>query len=236
MKKQKQSYESVILASEVPLQKIAANMDVVAEFDNGYDEVTNEIINYVQQVPVLTEKLSQRDQQIAEYEEQLGGLASEQSELKQQMEAQAKIREQFDAIEKIFSKDEAYVLREGNDIIMRLIGLNFASGKSTIEPQYFSLLTKVQNAINTFPGSRIVIEGHTDSYGGDELNLRLSQERSDAVRQYLLANLRNISPSQIESVGYGENKPIANNETVEGRTKNRRIDIVIKPQMLGVME
>ena len=70
----------------------------------------------------------------------------------------------------------------------------------------------------------------------DAANMQLSQERSNAVRQYLLANLRNISPTQLEAVGYGESRPIANNETVEGRTRNRRIDIVIQPQLLGFAE
>jgi outer membrane protein OmpA-like peptidoglycan-associated protein len=92
-------------------------------------------------------------------------------------------------------------------------------------------LSKVQNAINIFPGSEITVEGHTDSFGGDEVNLRLSQERAEAVRQYLLANMRNLSADQVKAVGYGESKPIANNETAEGRAKNRRIDIVITPKL-----
>ena len=64
--------------------------------------------------------------------------------------------------------------------------------------------------------------------------MQLSQDRADAVRQYLLANMRNITPTQISSVGYGESKPIANNETKEGRKKNRRIDIVIHPNLTNI--
>lgn len=237
MKKQKQTSEDLILASEVPLQKIAATMDVLADFDAGYDKPTTQIINYIQTYQDSVAKLSQtvtdQDQQIAQYQKQLGGLTAEQSGLKKQMEAQAKVRAQFQTVEKMFPKEEARVIREENDVIIRLVGLNFASGKSTIEPQYFSLLTKVQNAINTFPGSKVTVEGHTDSYGSDATNLRLSEERANAVRQYLLANMRNLDPSMVEAVGYGESQPIANNETAEGRMKNRRIDIVIHPQMEG---
>jgi outer membrane protein OmpA-like peptidoglycan-associated protein len=77
------------------------------------------------------------------------------------------------------------------------------------------------------------VEGHTDSYGSDASNLNLSQERADAVKAYLLANM-SMDPSRIEAIGYGESKPIANNETAEGRAKNRRIEIVIHPISLGM--
>jgi outer membrane protein OmpA-like peptidoglycan-associated protein len=60
-------------------------------------------------------------------------------------------------------------------------GFGFDVGKSNIKPEYFSMLTKLQNAIGIFPGSKVVVEGYTDSFGGDASNLKLSQERSDAV-------------------------------------------------------
>jgi outer membrane protein OmpA-like peptidoglycan-associated protein len=106
----------------------------------------------------------------------------------------------------------------------------FATGSSQIETEYFALLRKVQDAIRVFPGSSIVVEGHTDSFGSDETNLTLSQQRAEAVRAYLLANMRDLPPDDIEPVGLGESRPVANNETVEGRAKNRRIDVVIRPK------
>jgi len=87
----------------------------------------------------------------------------------------------------------------------------------------------VQDAIRVFPQSQIRIEGHTDSHGTDSTNLSLSQERAEAVRQYLLANM-NLSAGAVEAIGFGEKAPIANNETADGRAKNRRIDVVIVPQ------
>ncbi len=243
--KRKVSDEEVFLNAELPLQRIASEMDVLAEFDEGIDKATDKLVAKIQSYQDSLSHLSQLsadlnqqntdlNARIEELEAQLGTFAQQQSELQKKMEVQKKIREQFQQVEKMFSREEARVLREGSDVIIRLVGLNFASGKSVIEPRYFSLLTKVQNAIGTFPGSHIVIEGHTDSFGSDQLNLNLSQERSAAVRQYLLANMRNLSAEQIESVGYGESQPIANNETAEGRTKNRRIDIVIRPELLGM--
>ena len=117
---------------------------------------------------------------------------------------------------------------DGENVIIRLYGLTFPIGKSTIEPQYFSLLTKVQNAFSEFPDCKVIIEGHTDSQGSDIANQRLASERAEAVKQYILANT-NIPSARIQAIGYGESRPIASNETQEGRAKNRRIDVVIQP-------
>ncbi len=242
MKKDKQSLEQLLLESEEPLRRIAATLDIVAEFDQGYEKPTATVVNTIQslleKVQSLSQDLADRDRQIsdlqariAELEAQLGTVAQEQSELQKRMEAQERIREQFASIEKMFDREEARVLRQGDDVIIRLVGLNFDVGQAVIKPEYFSLLTKVQQAINTFPGCSLTIEGHTDSYGPDNVNLRLSQQRADNVRQYLLANMPNLDADKVEAVGYGESKPIANNETREGRTKNRRIDVVIHPNL-----
>ncbi len=233
--------EDFLLSTEKPLEKIASTMDLVGSFEAGYDKTTNEIVKYVQALQDRAAKSDQdlavRDQQvemlnarIAELEEKLGGVEKEKSDLAMQMEAQAKIREQFAAVEKLFGREEANVLRKGNDVIVRLVGLSFPVGKSTIEPQNFGLLTKVQQAINMFPNCGVTIEGHTDSYGSDQKNMILSQERADAVSKYIQANM-NIDISRITAVGYGESKPIANNETKEGREKNRRIEVIVHPKL-----
>lgn len=70
-----------------------------------------------------------------------------------------------------------------------------------------------------------------DSFGGDVSNLVISQKRSDAVTQYLNANWDTPGNNKISSMGYGENNPVPNNETAEGRKQNRRIDIKIQPAM-----
>ncbi len=115
-------------------------------------------------------------------------------------------------------------------MLIRPVGLVFASGSAQIETQYFTLLRKVQDALRVFPDTVIVVEGHTDSFGGDETNFKLSQDRAESVRSYLLANMRDLAPADVQAVGFGESRPVANNETVEGRAKNRRIDVVIRPK------
>ncbi len=150
------------------------------------------------------------------------------NKLQKELDRQNKIKAQFEEVRSLFDKNTARVLRDGNNIIIRLIGLNFDSGKAIIKPEFFSLLAKVKKAINTFEQYSIVVEGHTDSHGGDKENMALSKERANAVKEYLLANME-ISRDIIKAVGFGKTKPVASNETAKGREQNRRIDIVIKP-------
>jgi outer membrane protein OmpA-like peptidoglycan-associated protein len=94
----------------------------------------------------------------------------------------------------------------------------------------FDLLAKVEKAIDVFPRSELIIEGHTDSHGSDDLNQKLSQERADSVQQYMINAMR-IPSYRLIATGYGETRPVASNATASGRQKNRRIDIVIKPNL-----
>ncbi|MFC2087269.1 OmpA family protein [Bacteroidota bacterium] len=163
-----------------------------------------------------------------EMNKKMQDIENEKSMLSKEVAYQAKINKRYDLVNQLFESKDALVFRSGNDVIIRMQGFGFDVGKSNIKPEYFSLLSKVQNAINTFPDSKVIVEGYTDSFGSDESNLKLSQERSDAVTTYLKANMNSLNSENISSIGYGENNPIANNETVEGRSKNRRIDIIIK--------
>ncbi len=161
-------------------------------------------------------------------EQLLDNVSKERELLAKSLEVQTRTREQVAKIEGLFARDEARVLRQYSDVIIRLVGLNFPVGRATIEPKSFTLLAKLGQAITAFPGSDLVVEGHTDSYGSDSANLALSQKRAEAVKQYLVANLK-VDGKKVEAVGYGETRPVANNETEEGRARNRRIDVVIRP-------
>jgi len=167
--------------------------------------------------------------EIRDLDEQLGNTSNERQQLLMRIEDQARAREQFDQTLQLFGAFEANVLRQGDDIIIRLTGLRFASGSPKLSAGNNALLKKVERAIGIYPGSLIVIEGHTDSRGSNSTNKRLSEQRAQAIANYLAANI-GLSADRLTAVGYGAEKPIANNETDEGREKNRRIDMVIKPQ------
>ena len=175
-------------------------------------------------------RLADMEEELRALDQRLGGATAERAALVQRLEAQARVKQQFEQVEKMFARNEARVFREGDTIILRLVGLSFDSGKSQIKPQGVNLLRKVEKAIDVFPQSEMVIEGHTDSFGGDESNQRLSQDRANAVQQYMVNAMR-IPSYRLIATGYGETNPVANNETEAGRARNRRIDIVIKPSL-----
>ena len=239
MKDKDQTWEDLMLAAEKPLEQIAERINLVAEFDAGLGNTTNEIVSTVMLYQNNLETLDQnavwyqqendlKEARIVELESQLGNQVKEKSDLALQIANQAKTRELFTGMENSFNRDEAKVLRQGDDIIIRLLGLDFPIAKATIEQKSFALLTKVRNAINAFPDSRITVLGFTDSYGGDAQNLQLSRERAEAVKQYLLANT-NPNTVLFDVIGYGESKPISSNETAVGRSENRRVEVVIHP-------
>jgi len=175
-------------------------------------------------------RVAEMAEEIRTLDERLGGATAERTALVQRLEAQARVKEQFEKIEQMFTREEARVFREGENVILRLVGLSFDSGKSELKQENLNLLAKVERAIDVFPRSELTIEGHTDSYGSDEMNQTLSQSRAEAVQQYMINAMR-IPSYRLIATGFGETNPIANNETASGRAQNRRIDVVIKPNL-----
>jgi outer membrane protein OmpA-like peptidoglycan-associated protein len=222
--------ESFALAGEKPIKKISTTLDLVAELDQGFDGPVKIINQKIEALQKDTYELSERRAQILDLESEIQRLESQLGTQSQRLALQEQRRNRVREVSTKFGPDEAQVLTQGQNVLIRPVGLIFPSGSAQIETRYFALLRKVQDAIRVFPNSNIVVEGHTDSFGGDEINLKLSQDRAKAVREYLLANMPELSKDDIEAVGLGESRPVANNETVEGRAKNRRIDLVIRPK------
>ncbi len=233
--------ERLVLQWEKPMRDIAGAADVVPDMEDGPDNLSLALVTYIDQMRNENQALGQEkseneirladmEEEMAALDERLGGATAERAALVQRLEAQARVKQQFEQVEKMFASSEARVFREGNSIILRLVGLTFDSGASQIRPQSFDLLAKVEKAIDVFPRSELIIEGHTDSHGGDDLNQKLSQERAESVQQYMINAMR-IPTYRLIATGYGETRPVASNETESGRSRNRRIDIVIRPNI-----
>ena len=233
--------EELVLQWEEPLSNIASMADITPAMSEGHDELELELITYVenqrnriqsleQEVESNILRLADMEDEISALDERLGGATAERAALVQRLEAEEQIKAQFAEVEKMFARTEARVFREGNNVILRLVGLTFDSGKAEIKQEDFDLLAKVERAIDVFPRSELIIEGHTDSYGGDASNQRLSQARAESVQQYMINAMR-IPSYRLIATGFGETNPVANNETESGRARNRRIDIIIKPNL-----
>lgn len=114
-------------------------------------------------------------------------------------------------------------IQEGE--IVRLNNVFFDTGKAILRDESGPELDRIVTLLNDKPKLVIQVDGHTDNTGSNEINNRLSQDRADAVREYLIG--KGIEPDRVASKGFGEAKPIATNDTDEGRQQNRRVEFVI---------
>jgi OOP family OmpA-OmpF porin len=105
------------------------------------------------------------------------------------------------------------------------LNVQFATGKSNIQAKYHNEIKKVADYMTKYPETKAVIEGHTDNVGKEAANVKLSQNRANSVKDYIVSKFK-IDSSRMEATGYGPKKPIASNSTKEGRQKNRRVTAV----------
>ena len=103
--------------------------------------------------------------------------------------------------------------------------LQFETAKATIRPSSFPSLDIVADFLKRKPAMTIEIAGHTDSDGDDQMNLKLSNDRANAVKTYLIS--KGVRASQLKATGYGETRPIADNNSASGKQQNRRTEIQI---------
>lgn len=131
---------------------------------------------------------------------------------------------QSKAFQEIKGKELKLVeIKPGN--IIPLNNIFFDTGKAELRPESSPELDRLVTNLNEAPKMTIEVRGHTDNTGSNEINNKLSQDRADAVREYFIS--KGIEPDRIASKGLGESKPIATNDTEEGRQKNRRVEFVI---------
>ncbi len=112
---------------------------------------------------------------------------------------------------------------EREQIINIAKAVYFDTGKDVIKPESKTKLDELLPILSKYPKMNLVVEGHTDNVGDDASNLKLSQDRVNAVKKYLVE--KGIAASRISAVGYGEKRPVATNDTDAGRAQNRRVEI-----------
>jgi outer membrane protein OmpA-like peptidoglycan-associated protein len=155
--------------------------------------------------------------------ERSGLAASDQlaGEQKARVEAQQKMVEAQTALANLASRED-----ERGTVITLSGSLLFRSGEAFLMPGATSQLDRVAEALSASGPRNVAIEGHTDSQGSDQQNLRLSERRAEAVRDHLVR--RGYDASLISVLGVGEANPIAGNDTAEGRANNRRVEIILE--------
>jgi outer membrane protein OmpA-like peptidoglycan-associated protein len=119
-------------------------------------------------------------------------------------------------------------------LIVNMSDVLFDTAKYTLKPEAREKLAKVSGILLAYPNLKVQVEGYTDNIGSDQYNLTLSQQRGDAVRAYLVS--QGVSPDNITATGYGMSNPIADNATSAGRAQNRRVQLVVSGNAIGVQQ
>lgn len=171
--------------------------------------------------------LANAQSRIAELENRLKSSEGARSTAAEQLQKGAEFTDRIARAQGLFKANEATVLQDRNGaVIIRLWSLRFAPGATKLDKTHSRLLDKVVEAINLFPGASARVDGHTDSEGSEDLNLKLSESRAKTVAAYLVKKL-SWPLEKLPAYGLGESQPIADNDTAEGRLRNRRVDVVL---------
>jgi outer membrane protein OmpA-like peptidoglycan-associated protein len=155
--------------------------------------------------------------------------AGEADRLRQQAEAEKnglrqQLLQQFNAV--------LQTRETPRGLVVNMSDVLFDTGKYTLKEPAREKLAKISGIIISHPGLDLHVEGYTDITGSDELNQRLSEQRADTVREFLVT--QGINPQNITAVGYGKNYPVASNDTPSGRALNRRVELVVSGEVIGI--
>ena len=150
-------------------------------------------------------------------------LANQQSEA-EKGQLRERLKQQFAAI--LETRETA------RGLIVNISDVLFDFNKYTLKPGAREKLAKVSGILLEYPGLKIQLEGHTDSIGTDDYNMTLSQQRAGAVQDYLVQ--QGVSAANLSAVGLGKANPVATNDTDAGRQQNRRVEMVVSGDAIGV--
>ena len=176
--------------------------------------------------------IAMRKAQLAEAEANLMLASQQKAKLDRELEA-ARLRQQPATTSKTDEAAQrltniASVKQDERGTILTLAGgIVFASGQYKLRADALPKLTLVAATLKGLGGKSFIVEGYTDSTGSDAVNQKLSIQRASAVRDYLIR--QGLPGDQIKAKGYGKERPVASNDTPEGRAQNRRVEIIVQP-------
>ncbi len=117
-------------------------------------------------------------------------------------------------------------------LIVNISDVLFDFNKYTLKPGAREKMAKVAGILLAYPGLQIQVEGHTDSIGSEEYNLKLSRQRADSVHDYLVS--QGVPSETVSALGLGKADPVASNDTATGRQQNRRVELVVSGEPIGI--
>jgi outer membrane protein OmpA-like peptidoglycan-associated protein len=205
----------------------------IEELQQQQEELEAEYLRRTQrQLTVTQQQLEDERRALAssaqELEHRQEQLTATNQALEQEREARERAeRETAAALESL--RQVAQVQEEQRGIVITLSGaVLFRSGSADLLPIALQKLDQVAQTLNDHGNRTIVVEGHTDSRGSRATNERLSQQRAETVRTHLVS--RGVESNRIRAVGLGPSRPVAENNSAEGRANNRRVEIIVEPE------
>jgi len=178
-----------------------------------------------------------QQQQAAQAEAERAKLAAQQSDMQRQQAeaARAQAENEKTALRERLRNQLNLILetREtARGLIVNISDVLFDFNKYTLKPGAREKLAKVSGILLAYPGLKIQVEGHTDAVGSDEYNMKLSQQRADGVREYLVS--QGVPGQTVVATGLGKADPVASNDTAAGRQQNRRVEMVVSGDPIGI--
>ena len=116
-------------------------------------------------------------------------------------------------------------------LVVNMSDVLFDSGRYTLRPLAREKLSKISGIVLAYPSLKLAVEGNTDSVGTEAFNQQLSEQRAQGVRAYLTQ--QGVPESSTTAAGFGKSRPIASNDTSDGRQQNRRVELVVSGEMIG---
>jgi outer membrane protein OmpA-like peptidoglycan-associated protein len=162
-------------------------------------------------------------QQAAKAESDRLRLVAQQAE-NEKAQLRERLKQQFNAI--LETRETA------RGLIVNISDVLFDFNQYTLKPGAREKLAKVSGILLAYPGLKIQLEGHTDSIGTDDYNMKLSEQRADAVSDYLVS--QGVPATSLSAVGLGKSNPVASNDTESGRQQNRRVEMVVSGEPIGI--
>jgi outer membrane protein OmpA-like peptidoglycan-associated protein len=124
------------------------------------------------------------------------------------------------------------VTRQGDNIVLNMPGnITFKTGSADLNADFYKVLDGVGIVVDEYEKTLIVVEGHTDNVGSDEMNQSLSERRASTVGQYIAT--KGINGQRVLTAGFGESRPVASNDSESGRSQNRRVEVRLEPITQG---
>jgi outer membrane protein OmpA-like peptidoglycan-associated protein len=203
------------LFSACSLKTVAAVMQVAQEqYDRDLKALMQKRIAALEEIKRIHEQIN--DVERSKATEMANKLKSDIEAMKS--EADKKFKELQSSL--------IQVTNDARGTIISMSDILFETGRANLTADLKTSLAKIAGILLVFKNSRVIVEGHTDNVGSEEYNQGLSEKRATNVMDFLIE--QGVTPSRLTAIGYGLSRPIADNETKEGRARNRRVDLIVQ--------